>query len=152
MSETRCPASPSALAFSPTQAAVEPWLFGRLTLFGRGSRLRFGFGSFGPRRCALRAVAAAPPARPSSTTPVASAGFFAFSAKPVPPEFREDDELLLLDELLRLAALRVLFLAGVFFADVFRADDFARDFVARPPFELVLAARFFVCDFFFVLV
>jgi len=68
-----------------------------------------------------------------------------------PPEFRED-ELLLLDGLLLLAVVRVLFLACVFFADVLRADDFARDFVARPPFELVLAARFFVCDFVFVLV
>jgi hypothetical protein len=60
--------------------------------------------------------------------------------------------LLLFDELLLLAVVRVLFLAAAFLADVFLADDFARDFVARPPFELVLAARFFVRDFVFALV
>jgi hypothetical protein len=60
--------------------------------------------------------------------------------------------LLLFDELLLLAVVRVLFLAAAFFADVFLADDLARDFVARPPFEPVLAARFFVRDFVFALV
>jgi hypothetical protein len=60
--------------------------------------------------------------------------------------------LLLFDELLLLAVVRVLFLAAAFFADAFLADGLARDFVARPPFELVLAARFFVRDFVFALV
>src|SRR5215212_536900 len=93
MSATRCPASPSVFAFSPTQAAVEPPLFGRLMLFGRLGRDRFslGRGSFGPRRFEPRAAAAAPPARPINTAPAASAGAFAFWARP--SEFPEPDAL-----------------------------------------------------------